>query len=180
MHNLKGLGGDKTQFDPSPAICSSINPVCIYRQADTHTDRNTGVHIHRHTHTHSAVCGDKDEAISECEEGVGLVVVGWEVPFCETRVGFEHALWAAAYRSTAGRVHRTAFPLKTEVKVKVSAGRGLRWKTPINARHQKILFASLSRVRKDRVCHTWKPNELIGIKEISNIGSISVCFKVLN
>lgn len=56
VDNLTGLGGDRTQFDLS---CSSINPSC------THT------HTHMHSRLDYALCGDKDEAISECEEGVG-------------------------------------------------------------------------------------------------------------
>lgn len=53
----------------------------------------------------------------------GVGAVRWDVPFCETRVGFKRALWAAAYRCAAGAVHRTASPLKTEVKVKAGPGR---------------------------------------------------------
>lgn len=54
---VANLGGrrDGTRCDLSPAIWSSINRGRIY----THPD------------SHCAPCGDKDVAISECEEGAG-------------------------------------------------------------------------------------------------------------
>lgn len=87
LANLRGLQ-DGTQCDLSLAICSSINPGCIYT----------------HCHSHYALCGDKDVAISECEEGAGSRSCRTGgVPFCETRVWFKHALWAATYHCmTAG------------------------------------------------------------------------------
>lgn len=90
---MANLGGrrDGTQCDLSPAICSSINHDYIYTQPDSHC----------------APCGDKDVAISECEEEAGSGCGGTGgrgVPLPETRVGLKHALWAATYRCTAGGV----------------------------------------------------------------------------
>lgn len=103
---------DGTQCNLSPAICSSINHGCIY----THPD------------SHCAPCGDKDVAISECEEGAGS---------CSGRTG----VCGGAFHSLKlewdlsmlyGLLHTTVWwgefepfteqppPIRTAVKVKVS------------------------------------------------------------
>lgn len=101
---VANLGGwrDGTQCDLSPAICSSINPGCIY----THPD------------SHRASCGDKDAAISECEEGAGSgfhsLKPEWDVSML---YGLRHTTvrWGEFEPFT-----EQPPPLGTGVKVKVS------------------------------------------------------------
>lgn len=91
------------------------------------------LHMRARTHTQRSAWGQGRGyfrvrgrgGVVKRQAGVGAV--RWDVPFCETRVGFKRALWAAAYRCAAGAVHRTASPLKTEVKVKAGPGRAGSW-----------------------------------------------------
>lgn len=109
---VANLGGrrDGTQCDLSPAICSSINHGRIY----THPD------------SHCAPCGDKDVAISECEEGAGSA--------CGRTRGVSHSslkpewdlsmlyglLHTAVRRGEFESLREQPPPLGTAVKVKVS------------------------------------------------------------
>lgn len=83
--------------------------------------------------------------------GVGASVVRWDVPFCETRVGFKPALWAAAYRGTAAGVHRRASPLKTEVKV--NAWPGTELEDADQRQAAEIFCSSVPSVTKDQERH---------------------------
>lgn len=107
-------------------------------------------------------------------------MVRWDVPFCETRVGFKRALWAVAYRCTAGGVHRTASPLKPKSRSRLEDAD--RRHTSENMVHVTTKCHAQSRPSLPGpnldVTGNWKLNELLGKKEISSIGSISMDLKL--